>query len=42
MGALVSSQSVKKSDEGLVIIGGSYAHKEHALKKEEPVKEENR
>lgn len=35
MGAVVISHSVRKQDEGLVIVGGSYAHKEH--KKEEPL-----
>lgn len=38
MGALITSESVKKSDNGLVIVGGSYAHKEH-LTEEEPVEE---
>lgn len=41
MGALVTSHSVKKSDEGLVIVGGSYAHKEHKVEQEEPPKEDN-
>lgn len=31
MGAIVTAHSVKKSDEGLVIVGGSYAHKQHAI-----------
>ncbi|XP_045193457.2 uncharacterized protein LOC123549425 [Mercenaria mercenaria] len=41
MGAIVTSHSVKKSDEGLIIVGGSYAHKEHAKKQEEKPKTEN-
>lgn len=42
MGALITSHSVKKSDNGLVIVGGSYAHKEHLDEdsKEEETKEE--
>jgi hypothetical protein len=42
MGAIVTSHTVKKSDEGLVIVGGSYTHKEHEKQKEEPPKEENK
>ena len=39
MGAVVTSHSVKKSDEGLVIVGGSYAHKGHL---ENPTEEESK
>jgi len=38
MGALVTAHSVKKSDNGLIIVGGSYAHKEH-LKEEKSTPE---
>ncbi|XP_052819097.1 uncharacterized protein LOC128244968 [Mya arenaria] len=38
MGALVTSHSVKKSDDGLIIVGGSYAHKQH-LEETKPVPE---
>ena len=31
MGALVTSHSVKKTDDGLIIVGGSYAHKAHKI-----------
>ena len=31
MGALVTSHSVKKTDDGLIIVGGSYAHKAHKV-----------
>lgn len=41
MGALITSHSVKKSDNGLIIVGGSYAHKEHLDEEsKEPAKEE--
>lgn len=40
MGAIVTSHSVKKSDEGLIIVGGSYAHKEHQEEKKAEEKPE--
>ena len=38
MGALVTSHAVKKTDDGLIIVGGSYAHTAHKV--EEPKKDE--
>ena len=29
LGAMVTSHSVSKNDEGLVIVGGSFTHKNH-------------
>lgn len=40
MGALVTSHSVRKQDEGLVIVGGSYTHKQHNTREPVQVKEE--
>ncbi|KAH3774066.1 uncharacterized protein LOC127845785 [Dreissena polymorpha] len=37
MGAHVTSQSVKKSDGGLIIVGGSYAHKQHLETEEKEI-----